>query len=227
MDRAEAWLYSVLRWFTTCWIWPTAAGTPVQLRTCATAPTSAFRVAALEPSSLFTAAACREAGGGCRGRGRGRDDRDPGRLAGSRPLQQDNADHGQDHDDGRRGHGQDELAAGAPHERMNGRRGAVAGRPAGAAPRSPGPGRAGAGASRIGPSRRARDQYAAGPMSLTARSARRARLRARRPGVRAAAGRRRLRPCRDRARPLASITVGRCRTRPLRRHSRPGPARRG
>src|SRR5258708_18680623 len=61
VDRASAWLYSTLRWFTTCRIWATALGRCVQLRTALIAPTSECRVAELVVSRVFTAPACRDA----------------------------------------------------------------------------------------------------------------------------------------------------------------------
>src|SRR5258708_33444873 len=61
VDRASAWLYSALRWFTTCRIWATALGRCAQLRTALIAPTSECRVAELVVSRVFTAAACRDA----------------------------------------------------------------------------------------------------------------------------------------------------------------------
>src|SRR5260221_338170 len=61
VDRASAWLYSALRWFTTCRIWATDLGRCAQLRTALIAPTSECRVAELVVSRVFTAAACRDA----------------------------------------------------------------------------------------------------------------------------------------------------------------------
>src|ERR1700733_8764699 len=81
VDRATAWLYSALRSVTTPWIWLTAADTLVQLPAWLTACCSAVLAAALEPSSLFPSAACRDATTAADGDG-GTDDGDDDAVAG-------------------------------------------------------------------------------------------------------------------------------------------------
>src|ERR1700689_3716191 len=60
-DRAEAWRYSAPRWLTTLCMTPTALVRLVQLAPSFTAPSSCCLAAALEVSSLLTAAAWADA----------------------------------------------------------------------------------------------------------------------------------------------------------------------